>query len=115
MNIYRLKVHAQQVEETRVKQNSRDAKRARSFDGGSLKVGLTFKTRLDLRRVLPIKFLPNFPRLGIIGCITLSLKREEVLAHQKRSRLVKSVARSIMVMPCWDKQLLWVWQEWPQG
>ena len=43
MNIYRLKVHAQQVEETRVKQNSRDAKRARSFDGGSS------KDRLDIQ------------------------------------------------------------------
>ena len=37
MNIARLMVHAQQVEDARSNRNSRDAKRARSFDSGSLK------------------------------------------------------------------------------
>ncbi|XP_069145457.1 uncharacterized protein [Solanum lycopersicum] len=37
MNISRLMIHAQQEEETRVKRNSRDARRERSFDGGSSK------------------------------------------------------------------------------
>ena len=35
MKISCLTIHAQQVEETRVKRKSRDAKRSRSFDGGS--------------------------------------------------------------------------------
>ena len=34
MNISRLMVYARSVEEARAKQKSRDAKRARSFDGG---------------------------------------------------------------------------------
>ena len=42
MNISHLMFHAQQVEETRVKRKSRDANRARSFDGGSSKGSLTF-------------------------------------------------------------------------
>ena len=37
MNISRLMVHAKRVEEARSKRKSRDAKRARSFDRGSLK------------------------------------------------------------------------------
>ena len=32
------------------------------------------------------------------GSLTLNLKREEVLAHQVKSHLVESVARSIMVV-----------------
>ena len=37
MNIFRLMVHAQHIEEARAKRKSRDSKRARTFDGGSLK------------------------------------------------------------------------------
>ena len=40
MNISILMVHPQKVEETRVKRKSRDAKRSRSFDGGSQRVSL---------------------------------------------------------------------------
>ena len=86
------------MEETKVKRKNRDDKRARSFDCGSSKGRLAFKTSLDLRRGLLIKFLTNFPRLMMIGCLTLSLKREEVLAHQVKSQLVENVARSIMVI-----------------
>ena len=37
MNISRLIVYARRVEEARAKRKSRDANRARSFDGGSSK------------------------------------------------------------------------------
>ena len=37
INISRLMVHDQHVEEARAKRKSQDAKRARSFDGGSSK------------------------------------------------------------------------------
>ena len=43
ITISRHMVHAQQVKETRAKRKSRDAKRARSFDGGSS------KERLEIR------------------------------------------------------------------
>ena len=46
MNISRVMVHSQQVEDARSKRQSRDAKRAWSFDCGSLKVGLISKTSL---------------------------------------------------------------------
>ena len=35
MNIYRLMVHAEHVEEARARRKTNDAKRSRSFDGGS--------------------------------------------------------------------------------
>ena len=41
------------------------------------RVCLTFKTSLGLRRCLLIKFLPNFPRIMMIGFLVLSLKREK--------------------------------------
>ena len=60
MNISHLMVHDQQVEETRSKRKSRDAKRSRSFDGGSSRVGVISKTSLRSRRGFIIKFLQNF-------------------------------------------------------
>ena len=62
------------------------------------RVGLTFNTSLGYRRGPLIKFLQNFPRVGMIGYLTLSLKREELLSHQTRRPLVENVARRIMVI-----------------
>ena len=61
-----------------------------------LMVVLTFKTSLGSTRSFLIKFPPNLPKLVMILCVTLSLKREVVVAHQARSQLVESVARKIM-------------------
>ena len=44
MNISRLMVHAQQIEETRAKRKRRDVKRPNSFHGGSL------KGKIDIKR-----------------------------------------------------------------
>ena len=62
------------------------------------RVGLIFRTSLGFIRGPLIKFLPGSLRLIMIGFLTLSLKIEKVLAHQTRSQLVESVARSIMVI-----------------
>ena len=45
MPIFRLMVHAQQVTETRAKRKSRDAKRARSYDGGSSKERIAIRDK----------------------------------------------------------------------
>ena len=47
MNISRLMVHAKRIEEARTKRKSRDANRARSYDGCSSKNKLEYKTSLD--------------------------------------------------------------------
>ena len=90
-------VHAQQVKEARAKKKSRDVKRESSFDGGFQRVGLISKTSLGSRKGFPTKFLSNYLWLEMIGCLTLSLGREGVLAHQPKIQLVKSAARSILV------------------
>ena len=46
-------VHTQQMKETRVKRNSRDAKRARSFAGGSSKGKLDIKYKPRFKKRLP--------------------------------------------------------------
>lgn len=57
--------------------------------------GFKFKTNLHLIRGSPINFVQNFSRPVIIGCLTLSLKREEELVHQERSQLIESVVRKL--------------------
>ena len=59
--------------------------------------GLKFKKSLRSKRGYPIKFLLSYPRLVIIGFLTLVLKREEVLVHQGKIVLVESVAKRIWV------------------
>ena len=98
LNISHLIVHAKQVEEARVEKMSRDANRARSYDCGFSNGRLDIQENQSSKRGSPIKFLPNFPRLVMIGCVTQNIKTEEVLAHQATSQLVESVARSFMVI-----------------
>ena len=62
------------------------------------RIGLRYKTRLDLRSEFQVKSLPSFERLVVIGYLTLNSKRKKVLIHQSRRQLVESVARSTMVI-----------------
>ena len=55
-----------------------------------------------------MKFLPNLTSLAIIGCLTLSLKKEEVLVHQTKSQNVDSLARSIMVIVLFGRTIAFV-------
>ena len=66
-----------------LREKSRDAKRERSFDGGCSKGKLDIR----LKRGFQIKFLSNFTMLVMIGSLTLSLKREEVLSHKQEANL----------------------------
>ena len=98
MNISHLVVYARRFKEARAKRKSRDAKRERSFDGGSQKIGMRYKTSLDLRRGFRIKSLKNSQELVVIGCRTLKSRRKKLLIHQIRSQLVDSVVKSTMVI-----------------
>ena len=73
INISRPMVYAQQVED---KRKNREDKRAKPYLGGSSKGRLDIQDMLMFKRGFLIKFLPNFPWLMTIGCITLSLKEE---------------------------------------
>ena len=64
------------MEETRLERKIRYAKRAISFDGGSL------KGRLDIPKKRFSNQVPTkFPKDHDEWCLTQSLKREEVLSH----------------------------------
>lgn len=97
MKISRLMVNSQQVEEVRDKRKSSDAKRARSFDGGSSKGRLEIQDKPRFKKWCLIKFLPSSLNLMMIGCLTLGLRREGILVHRTRILLVPSVERVILV------------------
>ena len=63
------------MEENRIKRKIKDARKAKSYEGGSSKVGWTFKTSLDSKRGSLINYVLCFPRLVMIGCLTLCPKR----------------------------------------
>ena len=61
-NIPRLMVHAQQVDEIRVKWKSRDAKRAKSFDDGSLTGKLDIQEKPRFKKRFYNQDTSNFPK-----------------------------------------------------
>ena len=62
------------------------------------RIGLRHKTSLNLRSGFLIKSLQNSQELVVIGCLTLNSRREKELINLMKSQLVKSVARSTMVI-----------------
>ena len=63
MNIYRLMVHAQQVQEARFNKKSRDASRKRSNDGGFSKGRFYIQDNNRLKKGFLMEFLLIYLRL----------------------------------------------------
>ena len=61
MNISRLMVHVKRVEEARAKRKSRDAKRERSFNEGSLKNRLEIQDKARFKKRVSNQFPSKFP------------------------------------------------------
>ena len=61
-NISRLMVHSQQVEEARAKRKSKDAKRARSFDGVSSKNMLEIQHKPRVKKQVYSQVPSKFPK-----------------------------------------------------
>ena len=97
MEISHLMVHAQQVEETRLKRKNRESKRAKSYEGGTSKGRLEIQEKYWLKKRVSNQVPSNFPRLSRIVCLTLGTKMQRVVIHQARNLLVLSVLRSIWV------------------
>ena len=72
------------------------------------RIGLRYKTSLDLRSGFQFKYLPSSQKIVVIGCLTLNSIREKVLIHQPRSQVVESVARSTMVIALRGHIIIWV-------
>ena len=62
MNIFRLMVHATRVEEARSKRKSRDAKRERSYDGGSSKNRFKIQDKPRFKKRVSNQVPSKFPR-----------------------------------------------------
>ena len=62
MNIFRLMVHVNHVEEARARRKSRYAKRARSFDGGSSKNRLEIQDKPRFRKRVSSQVPSKFPK-----------------------------------------------------
>ena len=98
MNISHLMVYARKFEEARAKRKSRDAKRARSFDGGSSKNTLEIQEKPKFKKRFSNQVPSEFQELVVIGCLTLNSRREKVLIHKMRSQLVENVVKSTMLI-----------------
>ena len=85
MTIYRLMVHAQQVEGKVLTEGVEMPRGKVLLMVVFQRVGLRYKTSLGLRKGFLIKFVPSSLRIGMIRCLTLSQKREWILVHQRKS------------------------------
>ena len=61
MNIYHFMVHAKHVKEARAQRKSRDAKRARTFDGGSSKNRLEIQDNCKFKKQVSNQGTSKFP------------------------------------------------------
>ena len=61
------------------------------------RINLRYKINLNLRSGVQIKCLPNSLDLLVIRNVTINLRTEKVLIHQRRSQLVESVVKSTKV------------------
>ena len=93
MNIFHLMVHAQQVEETRVKRKSRDTKRARSFEGGSSKGRLDIQDYPRFKNRTSNQVPSKFPNARYDRVSNPNSQKGIATTSQKGSELVESVAR----------------------
>ena len=93
MNIARLMVHAQHVEESSDKRKSRDAKRARSFDGGSSwnRLHIQDKPRIKKRVSNQVPSMFSKPRDDKVSN-PMSMKGRYIV-HQTRRPLVQNVEK----------------------
>ena len=98
MNFSCLVVHAQQIEKSRIRRKSRDAKKTKSYEVCSSNGRLDIQDKPRFKKRFYNQVTSKFTKYRVLGCLTLSLKREEVLVHQVRCQLVESVERNIMVI-----------------
>ena len=87
MNISHLIVYARRVEDARAKRKSRDAKSARSFNGGSLKNRIEIQVKPKLKKQGSNQVPTDFPRSSGDRLSNPKLRREKVQIHQGEANL----------------------------
>ena len=115
INVSRLIVYAQQVEITRFRRKSREAKKAKSYEGSSSKGRLDIQEKPRFKKRFYSQVPTKFPKARDDKVSKPKSQKRRLLAHQKRRQLVESVARNIMVIALLEGKLVWVWKECPHG
>ena len=98
MNISHFIVYAKHVKEIRPKRKSRDAKRARSFDGGSSMNRLEIQDKPRFKKRVPNQVPSKFPKASGDRVYNPKPMKVKGTSHQSKNQLVKSVSRSTMVI-----------------
>ena len=107
MNIYRLMVHSQKVEEAGAKRKIRDAKGPRYFDVSSSKGRLDKIDNYRLKKKASNQVPSNFLHAMDDRVSNPKPQKGGLLLHQLRIQLVKCVATSIIVIKL--GKLFWLW------
>ena len=95
MDISRYMVHAQQVEDSRLRKSNREANKAKSFEVSSSKSRLDVQDKPNFKKRFLNQVPSNFSKNRNDRGSNPNLKRGEMLIHQKRDQLVVSVVRNL--------------------
>ena len=105
MNISCLMVHAQQVEETRLRRNSREAKKARSYEKGSSKGRLDIQYKPMFKKRFSNQVPSKFPKARDDRVSNPNSQKVRGTSYQLRSQLMESVARKIIVIALFGRTI----------
>ena len=75
MDLSRLMVHVQQVEESNLKKKNMDIKRARPYDVGTSKGKFEIQDKPKCKKIFSNQVPYKIPRLVMIGCLTRGPKK----------------------------------------
>ena len=98
MNISRLMIHTQHVEEAMAKRKIRDAKRARSFDCGSSKRSLEIQYKLRVKKRVYNHVSSKFPKSREYSVSNPKPKKVKDTSSPTEKPTVESVARSTIMI-----------------
>ena len=87
MDLSRLMVHAQKVEEKCLKKNNREAKKARSFESGSSKSRIDIQAKSKFPKKFSNQVSFKFLQVAMIWCLTLNEKGDKYLFTKRKTNL----------------------------
>ena len=88
IDLSRLMVHAQQVEESHLRKMNREAKRAESFESYSSKSRLDVQDKSMFKKRFLNQVPSYFSKIAMIEVLILNLKTGEMLIHQEKDQLM---------------------------
>ena len=98
INISRLMVHAKKIEETRLRRNNTEAKKAWFYEGCLYKARLDIQDKLRFKKRLSNQVPSKFPKARDDRVSNPNSQKVRGTSYQLRSQLMESVGRNIMVI-----------------